>query len=1639
MSQQFEEINHELSERVNYLENSFKNDLKRESFYILADDYFIIVVGQNPYNILNFIGRKAMNNNTGIYELQKIQDNYNTNKNLSQLKTEFNKYFNNFVNSYIAYSNIYNNSVLYKDVFYTELVENNSEEQKFLKQELDAILKYVLDTLNSYFTSLKKLQRFLNNQKKVVVKDESTENSSEPATTTNNNTVSATPPSDSEKSLPQTTTTATTVTIESNDDGLVKLSDGRIFDVTTKEGAKAYDEYRNEIDNPAVSSSVGKPTFTPPVKTCKSNACAEGWGVKFESSTKDYYLKLLPVRSSIHSGTKDIPNALPGLAFKFKHNVKKIKVPGSIPVYQNLGIDSLFINLVGCFTGSDGEDVSAVKNSTNPFAAYDSYRSFQDFYNLAIINRSALTVTVNMARNNLEDTHEHIFSDAFGNPKFTGMVKAMEVYHAREGRTYYAIQFEITQLNKASSTNSTKCDLKALEFVPDIPEDFADAIESAETAASEYDEVSKISQHKISEWKLKENKGYIYRADFNCTAEKKLGGLLHREVCKHAWYYSKSKLNTKGFDKLNVDERNQRIKDAQIIPIEESPLNINGDNFRNQEHFGKVAKALGVKAKFRFFTTFSNFFRRITLGDVAINLVNLAGCVTAISGVIAFITGTVLTGGTILIGPGIAAFFMVILAAYSCIDMLITFFNSVQGKDYTLMDAALQILVELVMGGLFKIGGAFLGFIKNTPLSNATSFLNNKGVRDWWEKHNVKEINPEVAESIKRDLKNVDPLKAVGSLFDRFTSGLKRFLNKFAPQWAKNLNNQFIPADFNIKGLNLKNPLAKNFQKLLPSKFKNLNTGKIKSIIIASPNSSQTFTGSARIVDLTEDSIRIIDGSKKVHRFNLDEVENIYFRTNNNHEVTLYSKQNKVTNATANTSEPKIDPAIIKIKDDLDLYQKALNQKTIAYFDIETKSSIYSVSANDKIQFLPDGKLEIQRSSNSSNEIIRIDNIESFKGYDFQDKPVILGSSLVKVSQISSDLKLYQKGLKDNVIESYIINTKNRNYVILKDDKVRIKDDFLEITSATGDVRKLNLEDYNYIKGFDKDGIEISLPLKNPKAATTPTNNSQATTSSTDLNTTQPTPQTPKTKSTTTSSTNSNTTQPTPQQQTNPTNTNSKTPNLIGVDKATNHLNFTNALDSRNSVDFGNKASLPQKKGPEYIQHDGFVIDSKGTIQGINPAFNRNDTDLNIAAYTKSWNSLDYFKNSNYTEAETLTKNWVNLGYVYTKDGIYFVRKDSFVFKSKDGKLNVADIHTYAKVDPADLTPEIKANILDPLQYNPDLYPEKFAPKNSSTPVVTNTNNSTPKPKPPQQQTVSQQPPAKNPSTPPVTKQNLSSFDKAFKPENITDELDINISANSTSNVFYYEPGYNFDSQGLLESFAKDKVKTNANSNIDRLMRTNNIWSIQDFVNTQFNSGKVKTNKEITEVLWRKSGYLQTKEGLIAVQRETTFAITKDGSLTDISRYRFTAIDEGKLSDVDKANILDPYGYRQSDRTPSQPTKNVAEVEPADKNLITDTKLTNPTAIALNAKLPALIDDIKNKKIVNLRFYAKPNSGSPDIGYGLGYAVKSLDEITLNVDNDKIETISKNGEKTTLLLKDLDLFVKTILENNKPKEIIINL
>jgi hypothetical protein len=245
---------------------------------------------------------------------------------------------------------------------------------------------------------------------------------------------------------------------------------------------------------------------------------AADWGMRVTQvdTNKNYFFSLLPAMDSVipMTASKDVPNALPGLHIRVKANIAKLRVPGSTPIYQHMGIDSVMITVVGMFTGVDGDKPSPatyLSHATGKdkvgtlMAKLDTYGAMQSFYEHAYLSGADLDVEINMARYQAFDVKEGVIRSAkTGNPRFRGHLSLLEVAHARSDRTYYTLQFETRSLTE------DKCEITKIEHIPAslslrlsqaAVEEQTSAVESISTIINDIEMAKRPDSGKtISEW-----------------------------------------------------------------------------------------------------------------------------------------------------------------------------------------------------------------------------------------------------------------------------------------------------------------------------------------------------------------------------------------------------------------------------------------------------------------------------------------------------------------------------------------------------------------------------------------------------------------------------------------------------------------------------------------------------------------------------------------------------------------------------------------------------------------------------------------------------------------------------------------------------------------------------------------------------------------------------------------------------------------------------------------------------------------------------------------------------------------------------------------------------------------------------------
>jgi hypothetical protein len=292
-----------------------------------------------------------------------------------------------------------------------------------------------------------------------------------------------------------------------------------------KRKAREYIARFNTLDDTAIPTGSGVDTskgdaskLTTKQEPTITYPPAADWGMRVTQvdTNKNYFFSLLPAMDSVipMTASKDVPNALPGLHIRVKANIAKLRVPGSTPIYQHMGIDSVMITVVGMFTGVDGDKPSPatyLSHATGKdkvgtlMAKLDTYGAMQSFYEHAYLSGADLDVEINMARYQAFDVKEGVIRSAkTGNPRFRGHLSLLEVAHARSDRTYYTLQFETRSLTE------DKCEITKIEHIPAslslrlsqaAVEEQTSAVESISTIINDIEMAKRPDSGKtISEW-----------------------------------------------------------------------------------------------------------------------------------------------------------------------------------------------------------------------------------------------------------------------------------------------------------------------------------------------------------------------------------------------------------------------------------------------------------------------------------------------------------------------------------------------------------------------------------------------------------------------------------------------------------------------------------------------------------------------------------------------------------------------------------------------------------------------------------------------------------------------------------------------------------------------------------------------------------------------------------------------------------------------------------------------------------------------------------------------------------------------------------------------------------------------------------
>lgn len=279
---------------------------------------------------------------------------------------------------------------------------------------------------------------------------------------------------------------------------------------------------------PSSGGSTTPSTTTPPTESSSTSPvpnCYEKNGVVMTIGSESFHLKLLPaIQSNIPmQGSSEAPNTAPGLHIKIIPNLARLRIPGFAPVYQHLGIDSALVTLVGTFVPEDGENAESFTNVTgfappaniNDQTAFNqvrnselersSYSAATKFYDFAIKTGSEVSVYINVPESIGVENNPFVLDRK---PGFKGIIKSMDLFHKNLYRTWYTIQFEVSDFGMYSST--------PLNMNQDINQAIQQQVAAETQAREEEDQATlteRIDNKELISYNDAENPGYFRSGD----------------------------------------------------------------------------------------------------------------------------------------------------------------------------------------------------------------------------------------------------------------------------------------------------------------------------------------------------------------------------------------------------------------------------------------------------------------------------------------------------------------------------------------------------------------------------------------------------------------------------------------------------------------------------------------------------------------------------------------------------------------------------------------------------------------------------------------------------------------------------------------------------------------------------------------------------------------------------------------------------------------------------------------------------------------------------------------------------------------------------------------------------------------------
>lgn len=190
-------------------------------------------------------------------------------------------------------------------------------------------------------------------------------------------------------------------------------------------------------------------------------------------------LPAIEMNLRVNGSSAAVPEVKPGILFRTSRNIKTFKIPGSEPVYQNLGIAQKFISIVGSFIGTESVSPTGL-TSRNSGILYDSINVMQSnsqeaaaLFDSEVIQKGRSTKLVLKARGGTKDKEISL--------EINCIPQSIRTFVVRSDRAYYAIDLipiesgatvnpkeETSTAATVKSTREKELELKAKELAQKI-------------------------------------------------------------------------------------------------------------------------------------------------------------------------------------------------------------------------------------------------------------------------------------------------------------------------------------------------------------------------------------------------------------------------------------------------------------------------------------------------------------------------------------------------------------------------------------------------------------------------------------------------------------------------------------------------------------------------------------------------------------------------------------------------------------------------------------------------------------------------------------------------------------------------------------------------------------------------------------------------------------------------------------------------------------------------------------------------------------------------------------------------------------------------------------------------------------------